>query len=252
MNTISESVDLIAHLRVNASSTECRFQSLSWSDLEGIQDLNFDHCIFEKNEFGDLESLQFTDCIFLECSFNSSSIKETLFENTRFYDADTEKGCTFQFAQFDGSTFKGCDLTLANFSRACLYRVTMNQCQATGIDFSHATSSHQVGNTVVLSDAWINDCNCAYANMKGANFCKCDLSDNRFSHSLLDNAVLDNTLLNGCDFHGVESEGLSIKGADLRDAQIGGLDVRRMDMTGVRINDYQQRILLEAIGMIVD
>ena len=141
---------------------------------------------------------------------------------------------------------------MANFSSANLYRVTLNQCPATGIDLSYASACHQVGNTVMLADAWINDCNMSYADFRGANFNDCDLSSNRLSHSVLDHTSFENALLNDCDFHAVTADGLSTKGADLRDAQITGLDIRTIDMTGVRINDYQQRTLLEAIGLIVD
>ena len=256
MDTISHTRDLEALLKQTRSLSGIEFTTLNWSafDAEDLCELQFDHCTFESNNCRDVkfEAVGFTDCTFIACGFDSASIKETTFDGCVFYDKETERNCSFKFVQFDDVSFKHCDLTMANFSRANLYRVTLNQCPATGIDFSYASACHQVGNTVMLADAWINDCNMAYADFRGANFNDCDLSSNRFSHSVLDHASFENALLNDCDFHAVTADGLSIKGADLRDAQITGLDIRTIDMTGVRINDYQQRTLLEAIGLIID
>jgi fluoroquinolone resistance protein len=256
MKRISQASDLEALLKQTRSLSGIEFAEVNWSgfDAEDLCELQFDHCTFESNSYRDVkfETAQFTDCAFIACGFDSASIKETKFDGCVFYDKETERNCSFKFTQFDDVSFKHCDLTMANFSRANLYRATLSQCPATGIDFSYASACHQVGNTVMLADAWINDCNMSYADFRGANFNDCDLSSNRFSHSVLDHASFENTLLNDSDFHAVTAEGLSIKGADLRDAQISGLDIRAIDMTGVRINDYQQRILLEAIGLIID
>jgi|TARA_B110000196_G_scaffold310316_1_gene312987 fluoroquinolone resistance protein len=256
MKRISHTSDLEALLTQTRSLSDIEFAEVNWSrvDAEDLCELHFDHCTFENNSCRDakFETLELTDCTFITCGFDSASIKETKFNGCVFYDKETERSCSFKFAQFDDVSFKHCDLTMANFSRANLYRVTLNQCPATGIDFSYASTCHQVGNTVMLTDAWINHCNMSYADFRGAKFNDCDLSGNRFSHSVLDHACFENTLLNDSDFHAVTAEGLSIKGADLRDAQISGLDIRAIDMTGVRFNGYQQRILLEAIGLIID
>lgn len=100
-----------------------------------------------------MEAVQLSNCTFVVCSFDSASIKETTFNDCTFYDKESEQSCSFKFALFDDTAFKHSDHTMANFSRAHLYRVTINQCPATGIDFSYVSACHQVGNTVILADA---------------------------------------------------------------------------------------------------
>ena len=46
--------------------------------------------------------------------------------------------------------------------------------------------------------------------------------------------------------------GTTLTGTDLRGSNLHGLNVRDIDMTGVTINELQQTILLETLGIIVE
>jgi len=46
-------------------------------------------------------------------------------------------------------------------------------------------------------------------------------------------------------------DGLSIFKADLRNAQIENIDIRQLDFTGVKVNEWQQAVFMESLGVIV-
>lgn len=234
-----------------------QFGSFAFSEFEWPEestDYIFKQCTFHQMIFRGTEwqSCEFTDCEFEQCTFDSSKLTDCLFQKCKFYNPELEAACSFKFASFPGTTFRQSDLSLCNFSRSNLYRIVIDQCQATGMDCSYATVSQSIGGSLSLNRARLFDCNFSYADFTGTWLCEAELQENRFSHALFNRANLEGAVLNDCDFHGIEAKGLTIAGADLRGAQISGLDIREIDMTGVRINDYQQRFLLEAIGIEVD
>ena len=52
-----------------------------------------------------------------------------------------------------------------------------------------------------------------------------------------------------CELHNIEADRVTLNHADLRGATLSGLDVRNIDMTGVKINLDQAATLLEEIGV---
>ncbi|MBT3708167.1 MAG: pentapeptide repeat-containing protein, partial [Gammaproteobacteria bacterium] len=160
--------------------------------------------------------------------------------------------CSFKFADLTATRFTRCDISMCSFSRSKIYRTELIQCQAQGIDCSHAQAANTVGNTVVLQGAKMHDCNFAYADFSGAELAESELTNNRMSHCLLHRADLSGTQLVDCELHGIDATGITLRGADLRGSDLTGLDVREVDMTEVKINSYQQTMLLETLGMIID
>lgn len=228
------------------------FENFEWQD--DSEALKFVQCEFEDIVFRGSKILEceFTECEFDSCGFDSAKIGDCIFHKCKFYNNEKEAGCSFKFARFPGTTFTHSDLSLCNFSRADLYRIEMDQCQATGMDCSYATNAQSIGTAVTLNAARLSDCNFSYADFTGAFLCDAELPNNRFSHAVFNNANLENAVLTDCDLHGIQARDVTLKGADIRGAMISGLDVRVIDMTGVRVSDYQQRVLLEAIGIIID
>jgi len=52
-----------------------------------------------------------------------------------------------------------------------------------------------------------------------------------------------------CELHSIEADRVTLDHADLRGATLSGLDVRNIDMEGVKINLEQAATLLEQIGL---
>lgn len=252
MHTISSSIELDKRLENQHKFEDLTFAGFDWADQS--EELTFNRCKFDSIVFRDKAMLEceFTDCDFDSCGFSSAKLTDCLFHKCKFYNAETEAGCTFSFAAFPGTIFTQSDLSLCNFSRANLYRIEMDQCQATGLDCSYATVAQSISGSVTLNAAKLRDCNFSYADFTGAWLCEAELPENRFSHAVFNGANLENAELTDCDLHGIEARNVTLRGADLRGAQISGLDVREIDMTGTRISDYQQRVLLEAIGIVID
>ena len=221
--------------------------------VDPIHDVVFTDCHFMDVQFtcDELSLCKFIDCTFQKVTFNSVELNDCVFEQCRFYDADTESGCEFKFASLPGTCFRHCDLSMCRFSRANLYRVEMLECQAQGTDMSQISAESDIGGKVTLYDLTINQSNFAYSDFSGADIQSAVINECRLIHSDFSGANLTETDLKPNELHGITATRLTLRGADLRGSGLDGLDVRDIDMTGVIIDSAQQRVLLEAIGLIV-
>ena len=224
-----------------------------------INDLNplkagtqLQHATLQGLSITGLEDMQFDHCTFVECSFSSAECREVRFARCRFYDADTETGTSFRFANLRGCRFDHCDLTLADLSRSGLYQSEFSGCQLTGCQLNSATSCHLIGGNVELSEATFADCNLAYANLTGVRMPGTDFSASRMSHVQLERADLTGAILTDCELHQAEGAGMILRDTDLRGALISGLDIREIDLAGARIGPVEALPLLEAIGLVID
>lgn len=220
---------------------------------EPLLGMTFTDCRFDQVKFA-CDELQ--DCTFIDCTFTApilSSLKITdcSFRHCRFYDGDQELGAMFRFTSLAGTSFRDCDLSIADFSRANLYRLQLENCQAQGADFSQTSAESEIGGKVSLFDLTITDSNLAYCNFSGAELCNSTITQSRLIHTDFTGANLDNASLTNNEFHGLTASGLSLAGADLRGSSLDGLDVREIDMSGVTIDSVQQTTLLQAIGITV-
>ena len=239
-------------LEQQSSFTSMVFKEFDWTDES--EELTFLNCQFRNITFRDSHFIDchLIKCEFDTCAFDRANLLDCEFDKCKFYNGEQEVGCSFKFAAFPGTVFRHSDISLCNFSHANLYRVEMENCQGPGVDCSYTTSAQTVGPSVMLNNARLRDCNFSYADFTGAYLGEAELSGSRLSHAVLSNVNLESAVLRDCDLQGLDAEGVTIAGADLRGALISGLDVRQIDMTGVRINDYQQQTLLEEIGIVVD
>ena len=218
---------------------------------EDLSDLVFKQCQFEQVSFTGcaLQDSEFEQCVFKHCNFASAQFRQVKFRKCEFYDKSMEQGCNFTFAVLQDCEFDHCDLTLCDFSRSEIYLSKLHECQLTGANFQGAGATKIIGNNVELSEATITDCNLAYANLAGSNMMEVDFSGCRMSHATLDGANLTSAILVDCELHNIEADRVTLNHADLRGAMLSGLDVRSIDMTGVKINLEQAAALLEEIGV---
>lgn len=222
-------------------------------DLPCSDQLVLDGCEFCDVTFSgaDLEGLNAINCTFDRCNFRSANLRESLFSDCRFYNREEEEGCAFSLADLVAAQFTDCNLAMSDFSRSSMYRIEIIRCQAQGAVFSYVDCTHKVSSSVILSSGTFRDNNFSYCDFTSANLRDCDLSSSRFTHSTLDNASLEGANLMDADLTAIEAEHLSLCDADLRNAMIAGLDLRKIDLTGVKIMEWQQRFLLETIGMTI-
>jgi fluoroquinolone resistance protein len=218
---------------------------------EAINDVTFTDCGFEQVTFQceEMSECIFIDCQFRRCNFSSLKFQDCSFKNCQFYDGKTETGCVFKFATVTASQFEHCDLSMANFSRANLYRSGLLHCQAQGADLSQISVESKIGGKISLFELSLSHCNFAYSDFSGAQLQESSITDCRLIHSIFNDANLEGATLTDNELHGMNADRLVLRGADLRGSGLDGLDVREIDMTGVTIDEGQQRVLLEALGI---
>ncbi|MCG8433162.1 MAG: pentapeptide repeat-containing protein [Gammaproteobacteria bacterium] len=232
--------------------TTCTFDTVALPTP--LTNKEFNDCRFKGTDAkgARFEHLKFVDCTFFNCVFDSLHAVENTFENCRFYDSDSESGCSFKFATLRDCRFYKCELTLSNLTREDIYLTEFHGCQMSGADLSHATDAHAIGRSVELFGASLIDCNLAYLDLQGATLIEADLSGSRLSHAQLGGANLTGAVLADCDLHQVGAENVILEGCDLRGATVSGLDVRKVDVTGVKIHPDQALFLLQTLGMEIE
>lgn len=219
-------------------------------DVHGVTftDCCFDRVVFQTDEISDCV---FIDCQFKNCNFSSTKLKDCGFKNCQLYDSETETGSIFRFANIIACQFERCDLSMADFSRANLYRTELAHCQAQGADFSQVTIESKIGGKISLRDFSASESNLAYSDFTGADLQEASITGCRLIHSVLNEANLEGAILTDNELHAINAERLTLRGADLRGSGLDGLDVREIDMNGVTIDEAQQRVLLEALGITI-
>jgi fluoroquinolone resistance protein len=228
-------------------------QSCRWpDDPDTAGPLTLNDCELVDVTFSgaDLEGTEANSCDFSRSKLRSTNLRESRFTDCRFYTGEGQE-CAFGLADLVAAEFKDCNLSMCDFSRSHLYRTEMIRSQAQGAVFTYVDCSHRVSPAMVLSSGVFRDSNFSYCDFTGANFKDCDLSGSRFSHSTLDDASFEGANLMDADLTSIEAHHLTLCDADLRNAKFVGLDLRNIDLTGVKIMEWQQRLLLETIGMII-
>jgi len=227
------------------------FCDLKW-DGQSKQALNLINCEFHHCDFSHaaLDFMQANGCTFYECNFKNSSLKEAVFEKCSFFASETQKGCYFYGADLVNSQFKHCDLSLAEFERADMFGIEISNSKAQGSSFKQANFASVVSRRKLFSSAFLTDSHFRYADFEGCHLASCDLSGSSFVNANFFQTNLEKALLINADLSGIQFERLALAGADLRNAQLDGLDIRKVDLQGVKISDWQQSVLLESLGVI--
>tara|TARA_R110002110_G_scaffold241590_3_gene457944 strand:- start:371 stop:1120 length:750 start_codon:yes stop_codon:yes gene_type:complete len=228
---------------------ECRDFDLQ----ESFDGVTFTDCAFSSVSFQceEISACSFIDCQFRDVNFSSVSVRDCQFKNCHFYDSATETGPVFRFATVHGCLFERCDLSMADFSRANLYRSEFLHCQMQGADLTHLSIDSTLGPRVQLFDFSADQTNLAYCDWTGAHLEQASVTNCRLIHGVFNEVNLEGATLTDNEMHGISANGLALRGADLRGSGLDGLDVRQIDMAGVTIDEGQQRPLLAALGIVI-
>lgn len=246
MNTayrlISED-DFLSHLEDNAE-----FSNIELRDAEIIggtsYDLAFQNCKFVHCCMNDVvwENLRASSSTFIACDFTDSNFEDALFDHCIFFDAETSQGCRFLRSRLRSVHFKSCRLSSCTFEGSDLLLSTIEDSEAVGATFFKA----QFDGSVTL----INTV-CKYADFRGANFSKCDISHNDFVWAVLDEVNFEKATLIGSNLSGASLRFAKFAQADLQGAVLGAIDIRTTDLEGCKIFEHQMRGLLETCGLII-
>lgn len=213
-----------------------------------LTDVQFNQTNFRMDR---ISECKFIDCVFLRTSFSSVQLDDCQFTNCSFYDAEAEAGAIFRFANVKACEFRGCDLSMAVFDRANLYRCEMNDCNLQGAELNRVTIESDIGGRISLHDLTMTQCNLAYSDWTGAEVPEINITGSRLIHSILNEANFEGAQLINCELHGVSAQNVNLRNSDLRGSTLDGLDVREIDLSGTTIEESQQRVLLDALGIVV-
>ncbi|WOT06199.1 Qnr family pentapeptide repeat protein [Shewanella youngdeokensis] len=199
----------------------------------------------------DLKELRFNSCTFVRCDFSRADLRDTSFIDCKFIERGDIEGCHFDIADLRDASFQRCQLSLANFSHANCYGIEFRDCDLKGANFCRANFAMQVSKKMYFCSAFITGCNLSYVNMEQLCLEKCELFENRWIGAHLLGASLKESDLS----RGVFSEDVwgqfNLQGANLCHAELGGLDPRKVDTSGIKICGWQQEQILDTLGIVV-
>jgi fluoroquinolone resistance protein len=224
------------------------FSNLVLSDLDLSQTaasaVSFRQCTLVNVDLtdADWENIKCHSSRFVNCRFAYANLENALFENCSFFDPHSSTGCSFMQANLRSAAFKKCDLSGCILEGADVFRISIQDSNAIGVKFFRAdfNGSAKLTHNVLR-----------YADLRGANLAKCDVSQNDLVWATLDEADFTQADLMGCDLGGATMRFTKLGGADLRGAVLTAFDVRSMDLSGAKILESQMRRLLENCELII-
>jgi len=227
------------------------FYDLKWNNQTKqelqLVDCEFHHCDFSN---ADLDLIKAKGCTFHDCNFKNTGLKEALFDKCSFFDSKQQNGCYFYGADLINSQFLNCDISLADFERADMFGIEISHSKAQGCSFKQANFASVISRKKILCSAHLTDSHFRYADFENCQLVGCDLSGSSFVNANFFQSNLENCLLVCTDLSGIQFERLALAGADLRNATLDGLDIRKVDLQGSKINDWQQSVLLDSLGVV--
>lgn len=199
----------------------------------------------------DLTHSVFNQCHFLRCNFSRTQLQDTQFIECVFIEQGDEIGCDFSYAKLQDVQFISCQLSLCSFIGANCFGAKFNQCDLKGADFFRTGFANQISYRNYFCSVEMTKCNLSYANFDNQCIEKCKLNNNRWIGANLQDASLSGSDLSGGEFSPESWRQFKLTGCDLTDIDLDGLDPRRVDLTGVKINPWQQASLLNYLGVVV-
>ncbi|WP_019029754.1 Qnr family pentapeptide repeat protein [Colwellia piezophila] len=199
----------------------------------------------------DLHGRRFEQCNFYRCNFNRSNLTDVEFFECSFVEQGSVEGCRFDYANLRDASFKACKLSMSSFIGANCLGIEFRRCDLQGANFAKASFENQVSRQAYFCLAYITGCNLSYANFAGVRIEKCDLFENRWNGASLQSASFKNSDLSRSEFSADAWEQFQIQGCDLTHTELTGLNIRRVDLDGVKICNWQQEQLLERLGIVV-
>jgi len=199
----------------------------------------------------DLKEVYFKQCNFYRCDFNRADLTDAKFIECNFVEQGIDDGCRFDYANLADASFKGGRLSMSSFTGANCLGIEFRECDLKGANFSKARFENQISRTSYFCSAYITGCNLSYANLAGVRIEKCDLFENRWRGANLQGASFQNSDLSRGEFSEDAWEQFHMQGCDLTHTELNGLNIRRVNLSGVKICDWQQEQLLDSLGVIV-
>ena len=224
------------------------FSNIELRDIEmaGLTAYNlvFHECKFVRCSMTDnrWENLSAYASTFYACTFIGSNFEDAVFERCNFFDAETSQGCNFSHARLRSVLFKSCTISYCLFEGSDIFLAAIEDSEAVGAKFFKAQFD---GSVRLVNNVF------KYADLRGADLSKCDLSQNDFTWAVLDEVNFEKSILIGSNLSGVSLRSAKFAQADLRGAVLGQLDIRTADFEGIKIFESQMRGLLENCRLII-
>ncbi|MDE1482050.1 pentapeptide repeat-containing protein [Xenorhabdus bovienii] len=183
--------------------------------------------------------------------FSSSNLDEAKFISCQFYSKDSREGCSFRNGSLRETSFIQCDLSLASFFNADVFGLELINCRLLGANFINARFMNYISNNKWFCAGKIQGCNLSDAVLQGIILEKCDLRENRWNNTDIRGAVFKGADLSGGEFSDIIWTDADFTYSDLRHSLLQGLDLRKVNLTGVKMDTYQISSLISQLGIIM-
>ncbi|UFZ02223.1 pentapeptide repeat-containing protein [Bradyrhizobium ontarionense] len=226
-------------------------------DDEPLDSAQFEDCDAASTRFvgGELATSHWTRSRFNQCEFANVNLAGARFEDCRFFDGDSAKGCTFRFCDLRGTTFRNCDLMLATFNVCELWDVTFSGCRMSGATFEkpgfafRSTRQTKSKKPVRLAGTF-ETCKMDNVVLRDADLSSLRIIDCDLSGAELQGTSLVNASLRGSNLTNAALRLADLSGADLRGADLSGFDLQDIQsFSGMQISASQQHHLLRSLGI---
>jgi len=226
-------------------------------DDEPLEAMQFEDCCADATRFvgGQLATSRWAQSRFRNCEFANVNLSGTRFEDCRFFDAGSAKGCTFRFCDLRGATFRNCDLMLTAFNACELWDVTFSDCRMSGVIFEKPAFAFRPPGTTkpkksIRLAGTFERCKLDSAVLRETNLSSLRLLDCDLSGADLQGTSLVNASLRGTDLTNATLRLADLSGADLRGADLSGFDLQEIQsFSGLQISASQQHHLLRSLGI---
>ncbi|CDH30849.1 Uncharacterized low-complexity protein [Xenorhabdus bovienii str. Intermedium] len=118
-------------------------------------------------------------------------------------------------------------------------------------DFRGASFMNRVSANIQFCSAYITKSNLSYTNFADVILEKCELWENRWHETHILGARFSGSDLSGGEFISFDWNAADFTYCDLTNSILGELDIRKVDLKGVKLESYQVAELLERIGIVV-
>jgi uncharacterized protein YjbI with pentapeptide repeats len=216
----------------------------------------------EKQTYRDanLRGADFTDTALDECDFTGADLTDASFDGASI------RSCTFNGALMQGASMNNMDARDTNFSQAVwrgaqAQRISLAQCDLTGIDATQANLSGGQLEQCTLDQACLtqatlsattfsgvraaqadfshvqaegmridSDTTLAQANFEHAHLAKCSFMHSHFGGSVWRDAEVSDGLILACDLRDTQAQRLRARRAVFKDSRIQDADWRQADL----------------------
>ncbi|MCG7498272.1 Qnr family pentapeptide repeat protein [Vibrio sp. Of7-15] len=216
--------------------------------------MNITNKTFYDEDFSeqDLQAATFSQCHFYRCDFSRANLTEAEFSNCVFLESGDVTGCLFNYTKLKEASFKDCNLGMTSFKGTQCFGAEFRNCNLSGADFSQASFTNYITPHTYFCSAYITGCNLSYSNLEDIRLEKCELFENRWTGANLIGASFTGSDLSRGEFSEESWGQFNIEGCNLSHSDLYGLDIRRINLKGVIICEWQQEQLLSQLGLIIE